>query len=232
MEYISKLPEIVERQKESFRKTCFQRYNVSHYSKLQQYIKDTEKSFIEKLNEDGYSLVGYQYIKYLGDCNHKLHCPNCNNNFIINSNNQYYNRHKNHQEICTICNPLHKSYSCEEKELAKYVSSIYSDVILENDRSIIHPYELDIYFPDLRLAIEHNGDYWHANPKYYSEDHIIGDISAKEVREKDRQKINRCIKAGIELLVIWEDDWTNRQDVVKQELLDIITELIEKRVNN
>ena len=231
VEYISKLSEIVERQKESSRKTCFQRYNVSHYSKSQQYTEDTEKSFIEKLNEDGYSLAGYRYIKYLGNCNHKLHCPNCDNDFIINSSNQYYYRYKNKHEICTNCNPLHKSYSCGEKELLDYVSSIYDGIIIENDRTVIKPRELDIYLPDLCLAIEYNGDYWHANPKYYSEDHIIGDIVAKTVWKRDKQKINCCIKAGIELLVIWEDDWINRQDVVKQELLGIITELIEKRSN-
>ena len=226
VEYISKLPEIVERQKESFRKTCFQRYNVSHYSKSQQYTEDTEKSFIEKLNEDGYSLVGYQYIKYLGDCNHKLHCPNCNNDFIINSSDQYYYRHKNKHKICTICNPLHKPYSCGEKEVLSYISSIYDGTILENDRTIIKPKELDIYLPELHLAIEYNGDYWHANPKYYSEDHIIGDVPAKTVWKEDKQKINRCIKAGIELLVIWEDDWTNRKEQVQFELNNIITELM------
>ena len=110
-----------------------------------------------------------------------------------------------------------------------YVSSIYDSIILENDRTAIKPRELDIYLPDLCLAIEYNGDYWHANPNYYSENYIIGDVPAKIVWKRDKQKINCCIKAGIELLIIWEDDWVNRQNVVKQELLDIINELLEKR---
>ena len=218
--------------KQKAKDASLRKYGTEYYMKSLDYRNNIKGKFHEILDKAGYIKDGYKLISYNGDGNYEIYCPKCNNNFIINSNNQYYNRHKNHQEICTICNPLHKSYSCGEKELAEYVSSIYSDVILENDRSIIHPYELDIYFPDLRLAIEYNGDYWHANPKYYSEDHIIGDISAKEVRKKDKQKINRCIKAGIELLIIWEDDWINRQDVVKQELSDIITELVEKRAYN
>lgn len=180
----------------------------------------------------GYYDLGYKLISYKGNGDYEIYCPHCKQNFITKTSGQFWNRHPKHHEICTICNPLHKPYSYGEKELAEYVSSIYDGAILENNRTIIKPRELDIYLPELRLAIEYNGDYWHANPKYYSKDHIIGEVPAKEVWKEDKQKINRCIKAEIELLIIWEDDWTNRQDVVKQELLDIITELIEKRSNN
>ena len=217
--------------KEKTRKTCLQKYGKKYYSQTNRYLSKFKPLYIQKLKDSGYYNVGYRVISYKGNSDYEVYCPHCKQNFII-SNINYYNRHLANQEICTNCNPLIKFYSYGEKEVLSYISSIYDGVILENDRSVIHPYELDIYLPDLRLAVEYNGDYWHANPKYYSEDHIIGEVSAKEVRKKDKQKINCCIKAGIELLVIWEDDWINRQDVVKQELLDIITELLEKRVNS
>ena len=38
----------------------------------------------------------------------------------------------------------------------------YDGNIKHNDRSIIRPKELDIYLPDLKLAIEYNGLYWHS----------------------------------------------------------------------
>ena len=218
--------------KEKSKDTSLRKYGAEYYMKSSDYRDNIKEKFYEILDKAGYIKAGYKLISYNGNGDYEIYCPHCNNNFIVNNTNHFYHRHRRNQEICTNCNPLHKSYSYGEKELVEYVSSIYNSIILENDRSIIHPYELDIYLPDLRLAIEYNGDYWHANPKYYSEDHIIGDISAKEVRKKDKQKINRCIKAGVELLVIWEDDWINRQDVVKQELSDIITELVEKRAYN
>ena len=217
--------------KEKSKKTCLKRYGTEYY---QQADKSKEKLiplFLEKLKNKGYYKKGYRIISYKGGGDYELYCPNCKQNFIINYSDQFYHRHKSKHEICTICNPLKREYSYGEKEVLSYVSLIYDGVILENDRTVIKPKELDIYLPELRLAIEYNGDYWHANPKYYSEDHIIGEVPAKIVWKEDKQKINRCVKAGIELLIIWEDDWINRQDVVKQELLDIITELTEKRIS-
>ena len=212
--------------KEKSKKTCLKRYGTEYY---QQADKSKEKLiplFLEKLKNKGYHKKGYRIISYKGGGDYELYCPNCKQNFIINYSDQFYHRHKNKHEICTLCNPLKKEYSYGEKELAEYVSSIYDGVILENDRTVIKPKELDIYLPELHLAIEYNGDYWHANPKYYSEDHVIGEATAKEVWKEDEQKINRCIKAGIELLIIWEDDWTNRKEQVQFELNNIITELM------
>ena len=85
----------------------------------------------------------------------------------------YRIRFNHNHVICTNCNPINKPISIQEKELLDFVKSNYNGEIIHNDRSIIHPYELDIYLPDLRLAIEYNGDYWHANPEFYSEDEII-----------------------------------------------------------
>ena len=48
-----------------------------------------------------------------------------------------------------------------EKELVEFCKQYYPDLI-ENDRQLIKPYELDIVIPELKLAIEFNGDYWHS----------------------------------------------------------------------
>lgn len=241
--------------KERYKQTCLEKYGTEYYYQSEEFKEKANKTRLKRFGATshsqsdhwkslmydnfkntlinlGYYDLGYKLISYKGNGDYEIYCPHCKQNFITKTSGQFWNRHPKHHEICTICNPLHKPYSYGEKELAEYVSSIYDGAILENNRTVIRPRELDIYLPELRLAIEYNGDYWYANPKYYSEDHIIGDISAKEVRKKDKQKINRCIKAGVELLVIWEDDWINRQDVVKQELSDIITELVEKRADN
>lgn len=41
----------------------------------------------------------------------------------------------------------------------------YNGRIEPNTRKIISPKELDIYIPDLKLAIEYNGTYWHAEER-------------------------------------------------------------------
>ena len=61
------------------------------------------------------------------------------------------------------CYKCAKSYkrSRGEIELCKFIKSIYSGQVLENDRTVIKPKELDIYLPELRLAFEYDGKYWH-----------------------------------------------------------------------
>ena len=218
--------------KEKANRTRLKRFGAISHSQSDHWKSLMYDNFKNTLIRLGYYDLGYKLISYKGNGDYEVYCPHCEQNFITKTSGQFCNRHPKHREICTNCNPLKKEYSYGEKEVLSYVSSIYNGIILENDRTIIKPKELDIYLPELHLAVEYNGDYWHANPKYYSEDHIIGDVPAKTVWKEDNQKINHCIKAGIELLVIWEDDWINRQDVVKLELLDIITELTEKRINS
>ena len=217
--------------KEKANKTRLKRFGATSHSQSDHWKSLMYDNFKNTLINLGYYDLGYKLISYKGNGDYEIYCPHCKQNFITKTSGQFCSRHSRHHEICTICNPLKREYSYGEKEVLSYVSSIYDGAILENDRTVIKPKELDIYLPELHLAIEYNGDYWHANPKYYSEDHIIGEATAKEVWKEDKQKINRCIKARIELLIIWEDDWVNRQDVVKQELLDIITELVEKRIS-
>jgi G:T-mismatch repair DNA endonuclease (very short patch repair protein) len=51
-------------------------------------------------------------------------------------------------------------------------------------------YYVDIFIPEMNLVLEVDGDFWHANPKKYSETDILnfpsGPKAAKEVWEKDR----------------------------------------------
>ena len=49
----------------------------------------------------------------------------------------------------------------KEKELVEFCKQYYPDLI-ENDRQLSKPYELDIVIPELKLAIEFNSTYWHS----------------------------------------------------------------------
>lgn len=62
-----------------------------------------------------------------------------------------------------------------------------------NDRKLIG-YELDFYFPDIKLAIELNGPI-HYEPLY-------GDTLLERTVNKDKQKIILCYEQGIELIVV------------------------------
>lgn len=75
------------------------------------------------------------------------------------------------------------------------------------------------------LIIEINGDYFHANPKFYKEDDIInykGKRKVKNIWLYDQFKLGLCIQKGYDILVIWEDDikkdFENVKKIIKQKI--------------
>lgn len=77
----------------------------------------------------------------------------------------------------------------------------YTDIIL-HDRTILNGKELDIYIPDYNMAIEFNGVYWHSE----------GIIKNKYIHYV---KTNLSIINGIDLIHVFETEWDNKQDIVK-----------------
>jgi hypothetical protein len=104
---------------------------------------------------------------------------------------------------CPYCSTGQNSKA--EQELTSYLSDIGVPQIIRNTRQVIPPKELDIYLPDYQTAIEYNGLYWHT------------ESSGKE-DTYHQDKWLACQSKGIQLIQIWEDDWTNRPEVVKRML--------------
>jgi hypothetical protein len=108
--------------------------------------------------------------------------------------------------VSNYCNKLgvevkHFFVSNGEQDVFKFVTSLTDLIVLTNVRDIIPPYELDIVIPELRLAIEYCGLYWHSDrfkSKYYHHD-----------------KTQQCVKQGYNLITIFEDNWLNQTDIVK-----------------
>lgn len=107
--------------------------------------------------------------------------------------------------MCSKCN--FNGVSRSEKEVLEFIKSILPEKVnvIENTRKVIYPYEIDIYIPEKKIAIEYNGLYWHT-----------------ETRGKDKNyhynKWKKCKDKEIQLITIWEDDWDNKQDIVKKSL--------------
>lgn len=206
----------LEKFKEKSRQTCIERYGVDSFSKSSEFNKRIEDNFIKILKRDGYIDKGYKYIKYISKTNHLLECPYCGQQFVSSTDSSYNNRRRLGQEICTNCNPIQKGYSIAEKELLDYVSSIYSGTIIENDRSVIIPYELDIYLPELHLAIEFNGLYWH------NEEHVSSNYH--------RMKSDMCKELGVHLIHVFEDDWVNKQSIIKSVISNFVNNTVNRRI--
>ena len=197
-------PDILEKMKQ----TCKEKTGYEHSSQNPEIIERTKiiikNNFYNKLLNSNrlknkvtplFTLDDYKGIKnkYLFKCNI------CNNEFFDNLDNGKIPR-------CLICYPILNGFSLSEKEISEFCKQYYPGLI-ENFREIISPYELDIYIPELNLAIEFNGLYWHS-----------------ELNGKDRNyhlnKYLLCKEKNITLIQIFEDEWENKQEIVKSILLN------------
>lgn len=115
--------------------------------------------------------------------------------------------------------------------MATYIKSIYSGIIIENDYTTIKPRELDVYLPDIKLAFEFDGTYWHADPSFYKPDDKIGDRSAKEIWKHDKMKFGICNRVGIKLIRIKEFDWRYNLEQTKEYIKTRIDENIKNITN-
>ena len=100
---------------------------------------------------------------------------------------------------------LRRFVSGKEQEVVNYINSIYKGTVDTSNRSVISPYELDIYLPDINMAIEFNGLYWHSYNK----------PETSYEKNYHRMKTDMCNDVGITLIHIFEDDWDLKQDIIK-----------------
>ncbi|MEQ6375937.1 DUF559 domain-containing protein [Bacillaceae bacterium S4-13-56] len=77
---------------------------------------------------------------------------------------------------------------------------------------ILEQHQYDFVLPDQKILIECDGDYWHANPKFYP---IPKDWQVERIK-KDKYKNHLASLNGYQILGFWEDDIINRIDHVKQ----------------
>ena len=109
--------------------------------------------------------------------------------------------------VAGITVPNKREYlGIKQKEVADYIRSIYSGTVLENDHEVIAPYELDIYIPEKKIAIEFNGLMYHS----------IGIQFPAQTDNRlvtyHKMKTDLCREKGIQLLHIYESEWLTHPD--------------------
>jgi len=99
---------------------------------------------------------------------------------------------------CPTCFPYaHNGTSLWESNLAEYLSKF--TLVETKNRELIAPYEVDLFLPEYKIAIECNGLYWHS------------EAGGKD-KHYHQQKMLSCRDKGVHLLTLWEDQWfTNKQ---------------------
>lgn len=89
-----------------------------------------------------------------------------------------------------------------EQEILEFLQELDITNIIQNDRQLISPFELDFFLPDYEIAIEFDGVFWHS-----------------EQQGKDRNyhlnKTIACEGEGVQLIHIFENEWVNKNDIIK-----------------
>lgn len=108
---------------------------------------------------------------------------------------------------CPSCKTLHSE---GEIDIFNYIKSIINNKIVINGYrpKDFNRREIDVYIPSLKFGIEYNGLYWHSE--------AIAD------RNDMLDKLKTCNDKGIRLFNVFEDEWIDKQDIVKSMLKNIL----------
>jgi hypothetical protein len=205
----------IDSYKDSYKKTSLYRYGVDHpwsnpdiHKKSVDRQIETKKNILKNItnlklkNYPGHEIVDIQFEIFKRSISIK-----CDKEHIFEINReQLYNRVKNKSILCTICNPLYGGASGMEIELFNFIEKNYERQIIKNSRKIIAPYEIDIFLEDKKIGFEFNGLYWHS--------------SLQKDKNYHKNKYEKSLENNIQLITIWEDDWTLKQDIVKSFILN------------
>jgi hypothetical protein len=202
----SKLMEV----KNKRHKTIKDKYGVDNAFQLAKVIPLAIKAKNEK--EKNRLIERYQYLNWL-EINYEegyylIYCKKCDHEFVI-SPDLFRNRMKGKTILCTNCNPVNSTKSGLEIELLKFIQENYQGEMLSNKRKILNnKYELDIYLPDLKLAFEFNGLWWH-----------------NELNKDQKYHLNKteaCEDQEIKLIHVYEDDWLYKRKIIESRILNLL----------
>lgn len=162
--------------------------------------KTTEKFVLEarKVHGDKYD---YSRTKYLSAKDKVcIICP---------EHGEFWQEASSHLSGCG-CPKCNHIISKAETEIAEYVRSLYDGEVITNCRNMLTEHkELDIYIPSLKVAFEYDGMIWHSDRYRVDANYHL-------------KKTEECANKGIKLYHIFEYEWINRQEIVKDKIKHII----------
>lgn len=181
----------------------------SHNKEANNKRQDTKKEISKKLLiNKGYNVVNI-HNKFI----YELKCKNEHN--YKTTAQTILNREKMNSIQCTICHPINSLISGGELQLLNFIKENYNGIILIQDKTILKGKHLDIYLPELKIAFEYNGLYWHSELYKDKQYHL--------------NKTKLCEEQGILLIHIWEDLWLYDKEKTKSFILNKLG-IYDKRI--
>ena len=183
----------------------------SHYNgngcpecaKINKKITKTTEQFIIDANKVHHNYYDYSKVKYVN--------ANTLVNILCPLHGEFQQKPVNHLSGCG-CQKCAMIKSHYEDELANYITSLINKPIERDNRTILKDLKqsIDIYIPYYKIAIEFDGLYWH-----------------NEINKPDKKyhlkKTEECLKQGIQLIHIFEDEWVYKKYIVISRLRNLFS---------
>jgi hypothetical protein len=94
-------------------------------------------------------------------------------------------------------------------DLVDFIATMYTGEIIINDRKILTGKELDVLLPDLHIAFEYNGIYWHSELAGINKNYHL-------------DKTTKCEALGYKLIHIFETDWIHKNAICKSRIKNLL----------
>tara|TARA_S200002703_G_C3788666_1_gene243320 strand:- start:100 stop:1791 length:1692 start_codon:yes stop_codon:yes gene_type:complete len=197
---------------EKCKKTCLSKYGVDNFLKSEESkkvnLENIRKKMIDsifdknRISNDStplFSKDDYIDVKK----KYEWKCKKCNNHFFDHIDDGSNPR-------CDKCYPYKNNISMYEYEIEDFLKDVLGEEIVRNDRFILNGKELDFLIPSKNIAIEFNGIYWHS------------ELSGNKDKHYHLNKTKLCEEKNIQLIHIFENEWNNKKDIVKNKLSIIL----------
>ena len=189
--------------------TMLKRYGVAHYNESWDYRKSTTTN-PDKVNEWRAFLDDpEEYVKLHFD--HKPNYQELENVLGVNSTTIWV--HLNRADKLDV---IQYTLSYLENEIVDILRGIKTDIkIVQHERQLIKPYELDIYLPEYSLGIE-------VNPTSTHNSTLGSHGNAAKSPNYHRMKTELCEEHGIFLFHIFGYDWHHKKEIIVSMLRNLI----------
>lgn len=206
------------------KKTCIERYGVDNPSKNKKVVEKIRKKALERnfndvlqkrritcMNKFGTPASSQRHLTT--DALNKMHD-------IEYLTHQHLILKKSCEEIANElgCSPTpiltkltnaginvtRHQQSSVEKEILEYISQ-FTQTVEIGSYAIIPPRQIDIFIPEIKLAIEVNGVYWHS------------ELHGKD-KNYHKTKTDQCNQIGVTLYHILDVDWKNSKEIIKSKI--------------
>lgn len=96
-------------------------------------------------------------------------------------------------------------------KIQHFLKQLKIEFITHNYMRITNAYQCDILIPSLNLIIECDGDFFHCNPRFYSDNYVRfpkgkDKRTAKMVWDRDEIRTRELEKSGYRIIRLWESE--------------------------